>query len=99
MGSKINRTPAVHTETNRRVAVAQSPQNQRNPNPHQALYNPSTVSQKSVDAKPVAPNHHELGLPVSFHPSPSESPDSQKVDSHHENSDSGLGTDHHEYYK
>ncbi|CAL8101244.1 unnamed protein product [Orchesella dallaii] len=33
------------------------------------------------------------------HPSPSESPDSQKVDSHHENSDSGLGTDHHEYYR
>ncbi|OXA62814.1 hypothetical protein Fcan01_02506 [Folsomia candida] len=31
------------------------------------------------------------------HPSPSESPDSQKVDS--QNSDSGLGTDHHEYYK
>jgi len=34
-----------------------------------------------------------------LHPSPSESPDSQKVDSHHDNSDSGLGTDHHEYYK
>lgn len=45
------------------------------------------------------PPQHELGLPDANHPSPSESPDSQKVDSHHENSDSGLGTDHHEYYK
>ncbi|ODN03090.1 Band 4.1-like protein 4A [Orchesella cincta] len=44
--------------------------------------------------------HHQNAPTNGYtHPSPSESPDSQKVDSHHENSDSGLGTDHHEYYR
>jgi hypothetical protein len=47
-----------------------------------------------IGFNPDDPSNHDL-----LHPSPSESPDSQKVDSHHENSDSGLGTDHHEYYK
>lgn len=44
-------------------------------------------------------NGEDAGIHDIHHPSPSESPDSQKVDSHHENSDSGLGTDHHEYYR
>jgi hypothetical protein len=50
-------------------------------------------------ARHVQSHNDDLGVHDINHPSPSESPDSQKVDSHHENSDSGLGTDHQEYYK
>lgn len=57
------------------------------------------LSSAGRQRNPIMLFNCEEALSHDMHPSPSESPDSQKVDSHHENSDSGLGTDHHEYYK
>jgi len=59
--------------------------------PKPALKEINGIMKTRLENQSTDENHHLR--------SPSESPDSQKADAHLDNSDSGLGTDHHEYYR